>query len=168
MAETNSASMNTAGSDLVVTRVFDAPRRLVFEAWTDPRHLKQWWAPKGCSTPFCTVDLRPGGIFHYCMRMPDGRDIWGIAVYREIVAPERIVYSDSFADERGNPVSPTTYGMSPGHPEVTLVTVTFMEEGGRTAVTLRHSIPPSVLERGAVAQGWNEMLDGLSEYLLSA
>src|SRR3990172_7627541 len=93
MAARNSASTKAADSDLIITRVFAAPRGLGFAAWTQPRHLRQWWAPKGGSTPFCTVDLRPGGAFHYCMRLADGRDIWGLAVYREIVAPERIVYT---------------------------------------------------------------------------
>ena len=119
-----------AGPGIVITRVFDAPRELVFAAWTRPEHLLRWWAPKGCSTPHCKVDLRPGGSFHYCMRTPEGRDIWGLGVYREIVAPERIVYVDSFADAQGNPVPPSDYGMSDGHPAETLVTVTFAEHGG--------------------------------------
>lgn len=101
---------------LTIERVFDAPRAAVFRAWTDPALLKRWWAPAGCSTPHCTVDLRPGGLFHYCMRLPDGKDIWGRGVYQEVAAPERLSYLDSFADERGNRVSPTRYGMSAEHP----------------------------------------------------
>ena len=152
-----------------IERVIDAPRELVFEAWTKPEHLLRWWAPRGCSTPACTVDLRPGGKLHYCMRMPDGRDIWGIGVYREIVAPERIVYADSFADSRGNPVLPASYGMSESHPASLVVTVTFAELGGGwTRLVLRHSMEADIPERGGAEQGWGEMLDRLAELLAEA
>jgi uncharacterized protein YndB with AHSA1/START domain len=151
--------------EIVLTRVFDAPRDLVFQAWTEPERLMHWWAPQGCTTPFCTVDLRPGGRFHYCMRLPDGRDIWGIGAYREIVVPERIVYIDTFADADGNPVAPAHYGMSLGHPAETVVTVTFVAQEGKTKVTLRHAIPASVEERAATEQGWSDMLHRLAEYL---
>jgi len=154
-----------ADRGILITRIFDAPRKLVFEAWTKPEHLLRWWAPEGCTTPDCKVDLRPGGRFHYCMRTPEGRDIWGLGVYREIVVPERIVYLDSFADARGNPVAPSHYGMSDGHPAETLVTVTFTDQGGKTKLTLRHDIPLSVEERGGTEQGWGQMLDRLAEEL---
>ena len=154
--------------EIVITRIFDAPRELVFKAWTDPKHLMHWWAPKGCTTPFCKVDLHPGGSFHYCIRLPEGRDIWGLGVYREIVAPERITYLDSFADAQGNPVPPTRYGMSASHPAETLVTVTFKEHEGKTRLTLRHAIPVSVEERKGTEQGWSDMLDRLAESLANA
>ncbi len=154
--------------DLVITRIFDAPRELVFKAWTDPDHLMRWWAPKGCTTPFCKTDLHVGGVLHYCIRLPEGRDIWGIGVYREIVEPERIVYTDSFADAEGNPVPPAHYGMSSGHPAETLVTVTFDEHDGRTKLTLRHSILAEVEERDGIQQGWTEMFDRLAAELAKA
>ncbi len=154
--------------EIVITRVFDAPRELVFKAWTEPERLMRWWGPKGFTTPFCTVDLRAGGIFHYCMRSPEGRDFWGKGVYREIVAPERIVYLDSFADETGNTVEPARYGMSPEHPVETLVTVTFTERDGKTEVTLRHGIPESVPERSGALQGWTEMFERLADELAQA
>ncbi len=163
MVTRTSATEKPAGSDLVITRVFDAPRSLVFEAWTQPEHLMRWWAPKGCTTPHCKVDLRPGGVFHFCVRLPEGRDIWGIGIYREIVRPERIVYTDSFADANGNPVPPAHYGMSPGYPAETLVTVTFAEQGGKTLLTLRHSLPGAFPERDGMQQGWTQMLDRLAE-----
>lgn len=163
--KTRSRVREAAERDLVITRVFHAPRELVFKAWTEPERLMRWWAPNGCTTPFCTVDLRVGGNFHYCIRLPEGRDIWGIGVYREIVDPERIVYTDAFADAEGNPVPPAHYGMSSGHPAETLVTVTFAEHDGKTTLTLRHSIPESVEERGGTQQGWTEMLDRLDEEL---
>jgi uncharacterized protein YndB with AHSA1/START domain len=125
----------------------------------------RWWAPEGCTTPFCKVDLRPGGGFHYCMRLPDGREIWGLGIYREIVVPERIVYTDTFADAEGKPVPPAYYGMSAGHPSESLVTVTFAEHGGKTKLTLLHTISQSVEEREGTEQGWNQMFDRLAAYL---
>ncbi|HXZ24950.1 MAG TPA: SRPBCC domain-containing protein [Nitrospiria bacterium] len=156
---------STADREIVISRVFDAPRRLVFRAWTQPEHLMRWWAPKGCTTPVCTVDLRPGGVIHYCMRLPEGREIWGLGIYREIVESERIVYTDSFADADGKPVPPSYYGMSEGHPSETMVTVTFAEREGKTTLMLVHSIPATVEERGGTEQGWNEMFDRLVDVL---
>ncbi|MFZ2540259.1 MAG: SRPBCC domain-containing protein [Gallionella sp.] len=167
-ARTNNIAPSTADREMVITRTFDAPRELVWKAWTEPGHLMRWWAPKGCTTPFCKVDLRPGGKFHYCMRLPEGRDIYGIGIYREIVAPARLVYTDSFADAQGNPVPPAHYGMSASHPAETLVTVSFEEHEGKTRLTLRHAIPVSVEERAGTEQGWSEMLDRLAEDLAKA
>jgi len=147
--------------DLVVTRVFDAPRELVFQAWTEAEHLLRWWAPKTWTTTSCNVDLRPGGSFRYCMRAPDGTQVCGLGIYREIVAPERLVYTDMFADADGNPVPPTHYGASPEYPKETLVTITFEEHGDGTRVTLRQGVPLAVPEREGMVQGWNEMLDHL-------
>jgi uncharacterized protein YndB with AHSA1/START domain len=166
-ADTTGAPSSTAPPDqgIVVSHLIDAPRRLVFEAWTRPEHLLRWWAPKGCSTPFCTVDLRVGGAFHYCIRLPEGRDMWGLGVFREIVEPERLVYTDAFADPQGNPVPPAHYGISAGHPLETLVTVTFVEHQGKTQLTLRHSFPTPFEEREATQQGWIDMLDRLADLL---
>jgi uncharacterized protein YndB with AHSA1/START domain len=162
---TRSRAKKPAERELVITRVFDAPRELVFKAWTKAERLTRWWAPKGCTTPFCKIDLRVGGVFHYCIRLPEGRDIWRIGVYREIVEPERIVYTDAFSDAEGNPVPPAHYRMSSGHPAETLVTVTFAKHGGKTKLTLRHSILEAVEERKETQQGWTEMLDRLAEEL---
>lgn len=159
---------SAAGQEIVITRLVDAPREVVFKAWTQAERLKQWWGPQGFTTPFCAVDLRPGGVFLYCMQSPEGRDIWGRGVYRDIVVPERIVYSDTFADADGNPVSPTHYGMSAGHPAETLVTVTFTAHGHRTQVTVRQAVPESVPERSGIKQGWTEMLDRLAGELANA
>ncbi len=154
--------------DLAVTRVFDAPREMVFKAWTEPERLKRWWGPKGFTTPFCAVDLREGGVFLYCMRSPDGRDSWGRGVFREIVVPERLVLAMSFADAGGNVVPATYYGLGPDWPLESLMTVTFEELAGATRVAVRHEgVPPGPDGDGA-RQGWAEILDGLAEYLAKA
>jgi uncharacterized protein YndB with AHSA1/START domain len=147
--------------ELVAERVFDAPRQLVFDAWTKPEHLKRWFGPKDWTLPVCEVDFRVGGVWLYCMRSPDGsQDSWGRAVYREIVAPERIVYVDSFADKEGNPV--------PGMPEM-VITVEFSDHEGKTKVTSRTLFASaaerdSVLDMGVI-EGLTETWDRLAEYL---
>jgi uncharacterized protein YndB with AHSA1/START domain len=158
---------------IVISRVFEAPRELVFAAWTEPEHLGRWFAPQGFTTPHCTVDLRVGGRFHFCMRSPDGREFWARGLYREIVPPDRLVYVDSFADEKGNLAHPSRYGMSADHPAESVVTVTFADVTvpgleGRTEVTLRHAIAKQVKEREGAEQGWSEMFDRLAQLLPGA
>ena len=165
MAKGGDAGAGSVGQGFVSTRVFDAPRELVFRSWTEPEHLKRWWGPKGFTTPFCEIDLRPGGVFLYCMRSPEGRDHWGKGVYREIVVPERIVLTSSFADAQGNVVPATHYGMSPEWPLETLLTVAFEEEAGKTRVTLRYEDVPPGVDRDETQQGWSESLERLGEYL---
>jgi uncharacterized protein YndB with AHSA1/START domain len=150
---------------LVITRVFDAPRELVFKAWTEPERLMHWWSPKGFTCPVSKVDLRPGGGYLNCMRSPEGKDYWSRGIYREIVEPERIVCTDSFADENGNPVSPQDYGMSADWPAEALIEATFVEHDGKTKLTVRHSPIKPGNERDMCRQGWNECLDKLADYL---
>lgn len=181
------------GRGIVLTRELDAPRSQVFQAWTDPDRFAAWWGPDGFTTPACTIDPRPGGVLHYCMRSPEGQDFWGKGVYREVVEPGRIVYVDSFADADGNLVEPARYGMSPGWPAEALVTLTLAERipvglhprerrapfvaparapsdrrpsDGGTHLTLEHAVeaaPES--ERDMCQQGWSQTLDRLADYL---
>lgn len=154
--------------ELVIDRIYDAPRELVFKAWTEPERVKRWWGPKGFTTPVSEIDLRPGGVCFSCMRSPEGKDYWSKGVFREIVEPERIVCTDSFADEKGNIVSPEAYGMSSDWPEEALVTATFEEHAGKTEVTVRYAPVLPGPERDMCRQGWNEMLDKLEDYLENA
>jgi len=164
-ARKNNPAEEPAERVLVITRLFDAPRSRVFKAWTEPERLMRWWGPNGFTTPFCQIDLRLGGVFHCCMRSPEGRDYWCKGVYRDIVEPERIVFTDTFVDEAGNPVPPAHYGMSPDWPPETLVTVTFAEHAGKMKLTLQQSVLESVAERTGAQQGWTETLDRLGAYL---
>jgi uncharacterized protein YndB with AHSA1/START domain len=152
--------------DILSTRLFEAPRDLVWEAWTDPRHLMQWWGPKSYTAPFGNMDFRVGGTYLICMRSPEGRDYWSTGVYREIVSRERIVYTDSFADEKGSPVTASYYGMAGDWPAELVVTVTFEElEQGRTKLTLRHSGIPAGQMSELTGVGWNASLDKLAASL---
>lgn len=157
----------SAERELVITRVFDAPRHLVWKAWTEPERFKRWWGPKGFTTPFCKIDLRLGGVYLNCMRSPEGKDYWSTGIYREIVPPERIVCTDSFADEEGNVVQATHYGMSNDWPLEMLVTVTFQEQEGKTKLTLRHSGLDGISDAdfSDMRQGWSESFDKLAEEL---
>lgn len=147
---------------LELTRVIDAPPGRVFSAWTDPEQVKRWWGPNGFTTPACRIDPRPGGIWHSCMRSPDGRDYWSKGVYREIVQGERIVTTDFFSDEAGNRVPASQYGMSADWPEETVIAVDFAEQDGKTRLTLHHDIPDPLVAESGAEQGWSESLDRLA------
>src|ERR1700680_3409510 len=112
MAAGKAGSISTnASQEFVITRIFDAPRDLVWKAHTQCRHLMQWWGPKGFRMNVRNLDLGPGGVFHYCLRSPDGQDMWGKFIYREVVASERLVHIVSFSDEKTgvsrHPLRPT-------------------------------------------------------------
>lgn len=117
-----------------MTRTFDAPRELVWQAWTERDRLMQWFGPVGCKLTVAELDLRPGGTFHYCMHTPDGNEMWGKFVYREIVPPERIVLVNSFSDKDGNL---TRHPLSPTWPLEMLSTTTFSEADGKTTLTVQ-------------------------------
>jgi uncharacterized protein YndB with AHSA1/START domain len=148
-----------------MTRTFDAPRELVFRAWTDCDLFQRWWGPRDFTAPFCRIDARPGGLLHYSMRSPQGDEFWGRGVYREVVPPERLTYMDGFADEHGELIPPEAYGMSPDWPAETLVEVTFAESGAGTTLTLRSDIPQSFAEEQGAMEGWSQSLDRLAALL---
>lgn len=155
--------------DLVIKRELNAPREEVWKAWTDPEVVKRWWGPKGFTAPVSKIDLRVGGKYVYCMRGagPDGvvKDYWGTGVYREIVPLERIVCTDSFADENGSVVPASHYGMEGDWPLELQITVTFEEQEGKTRLTLRHAGIPAGQMSEMTEAGWNESFDKLSEVL---
>ena len=166
---TGSAGVGAERGELVITRWFDAPRELVFAAWTEPERLQRWWGPSGTTLVFNELDLRVGGVWRYCMRIPDMPDHWIKGEYREIVRPERIVCTLGFTDADGEPVAPEHYGLSPDTAQPTLVTVTFEERDGGTEVTMRQYLgflPPS--EREGANKGWSQSFDRLVEYLRDA
>jgi uncharacterized protein YndB with AHSA1/START domain len=170
MPEGSTKTIDLSTSDeLVLSRVFDAPRELVWRAWTDPEHFTRWWGPTGFTTPHLSIDLRVGGVIHFCMRSPEGQDIWAGGVYQEIDPPARLVVTDYFADAAGNPVSPTVYGASEAFPAEALVTVTLEEvEGGKTRLTMRQTVPATAPERQGATMGWGESFDRLEAYLATA
>jgi uncharacterized protein YndB with AHSA1/START domain len=156
----------------IISRVFNAPRELVWKAFTEPERMKQWWGPKGCSVGHAKMDLRPGGEYHYSMRTPDSKEMWGKFVYREIVKPEKMVFVNSFSDEKGGL---TRHPMNPSWPLEMLSTFTFREQDGKTTFSVEWSpLSPTeselkTFEEGTASmnQGWSGTLDQLNEYLES-
>jgi uncharacterized protein YndB with AHSA1/START domain len=159
-----SSAAQSAKPELVITRIFNAPRELVWQAWTDPQQLVKWWGPKNFTAPVAKIDLRVGGKYLNCMRSPEGQDIWSTGTYREIVPPERLVYTDSFADADGNVVPGSHYGLGEDFPLEMQVTVTFEDLEGKTKMTLKHvGLPDSMSDMAGT--GWNESFDKLAESL---
>jgi uncharacterized protein YndB with AHSA1/START domain len=163
--EGNKKGSAPAATVLTIKRVFEAPREQVWKAWSEPERMKLWWAPKPFTAPVIKIDFRVGGRFLGDMRTPEGKDIWSTGVYREITPLERIVVTDSFADENGNAVPATRYGLGADFPLELLVTLTFHERGGKTAVTLKHEGLPAGYELEQARKGWMESLDKLAEIL---
>ncbi|MCI0649659.1 MAG: SRPBCC domain-containing protein [Chloroflexi bacterium] len=165
MATRNNPATNSAERELVITRIFDAPRELVWKAWTEPEQLRHWWGPKSFTLPVCQVDLRVGGKYLFCMRSPDGQNYYSTGVYQKIDPPNEFVCTDSFADEKGNVVPASHYGLDEDFPLELQVTVTFEEIGGKTKMTLKHVGLPAGETAEQTAAGWNESFDKLAESL---
>jgi uncharacterized protein YndB with AHSA1/START domain len=150
-------SKNFAERELTITRIFDAPRALVFQAWTDPKHLAQWWGPQGFTNPVCEIDARVGGALRIHMRAPDGSIYPMKGVIREIVAPERLVFSNIAVDQSGN-------NLLEG-----LTTVVFEEDRGKTKLTL-HTKAVAVAEVAiaylqGMEMGWTQSIDKLEAFV---
>ena len=158
----------------IISRVFDAPRDRVWMAWTEAERLKQWWGPKGFTVTQLKLDLRPGGKMHYCLRMPDGGEMWGLFDYREISPPRKLVFVNSFSDPKGGI---STHPMSPTWPRQMLTTVSFEEQGGKTTVTVNWvpldgstDLERKTFEEGrdSMKMGWTGTMDNFDAYLAKA
>jgi len=143
---------------IVIERVFDAPRELVWKAWTEREHILGWYGPRDVTVPVCEIDVRAGGRRSVVMQSAGGEEYRTAGVFREVVAPERLVYTDCPADEDGN--------VLPGIES--LVTVTLGDLGdGKTKMTMRHEALPAAGRDGA-SVGWNQAFDKLAAYLAKA
>src|SRR5271155_4940173 len=151
-----SSPANTADRELVITRVLDAPRELVFDMWTDPKHIAQWWGPNGFTTTIHEMDVRPGGVWRLIMHGPDGWDYRNRLVFLEIARPERLVYKHD-PEEGSEPVNCE-------------VTVTFAKEGRLIRLTMRMLFPSAeardhVATKYGAVEGGNQTLGRLAEHL---
>ncbi len=164
----------TNGADFVISRVFDAPRDRVWQALTETERMQHWWGPTGFTVIAAKMDLRPGGVFHCGMRSLEGYKMWGKFVYREIVAPERLVFVNSFSNEAGGV---TRHPIVPTWPLETLTTVTLEEEpGGKTKLAVRWSaynatdVERKTFDSSHVGMRatWGGTLDRLAAYLATA
>jgi uncharacterized protein YndB with AHSA1/START domain len=147
----------SAQREVTLTRTFDATRRMVFKLWTEPEHMAQWWGPKGFTNPVCELDARPGGAIRIHMRAPDGTVYPMSGTFREVVEPERLVFSAIAEDLEGNPLLEA------------LTTVTFAEHGGKTTVTVHAKavgiapLAPQMLD--GMQAGWIQSLERLAALL---
>ena len=167
MATTANPNETTANA-LVIERTFDAPRDLVWRAWSEPDLFMRWWGPRDYSCPACKIDFRVGGSWLACMRSTEGQDIWSTGKYREIVPQERIVCTDNFADADGNVVPATHYGIDADFASEMIISVTLEESNGKTRMTLRHTGLPAGEHSEGANEGWNQSLDKLAESLAKA
>jgi uncharacterized protein YndB with AHSA1/START domain len=152
MAATATATNAMAQHELVITRTFDAPRALVFKAWSTQEHMVRWLGPRNFTAPHCSLDFRVGGAYRACICAPDGQKYWMRGIYREIVEPERIVFTFSWEEdgERGRE---------------NLITVTFAEQGNQTRMTFRQAFFESIEQRDSHNEGWSECFDRLARFL---
>ena len=148
---------------LRIERSFDAPRELVFDAWTRPEYLMQWYAPHGCTIQLVRLEARPGGRFHWCIHNPSFGDCWCVGVYQELVRPERIVYTLATADSAGNQIEPAQAGHDPRWPRESLVTVTLADVRGATLLTLEQNVLESLAKHTGAHPSWLQMLERLDE-----
>jgi uncharacterized protein YndB with AHSA1/START domain len=153
-----------------IERSYDIPRAEMWKAWTERERMTQWWGPKGFTMNVRRLEPRPGGMNHYAMKTPDGHEMWGRAVFREVDAPERMVFVTSFSDPDGGI---TVHPMNPNWPREMLTTITFTEAGGKTTVHVRWiPINATAQQIGAfdaghdsMRQGWGGTLDQLGAYV---
>jgi uncharacterized protein YndB with AHSA1/START domain len=157
-------SPTTKTGDLVITRTFDAPRALVWKAWTDPQHVMRWWGPAEFTAPAAQIDLRVGGKYLFCMKSAEA-EYWNAGTYLELVPPERLVYNDTLSDSLGNPVPGSYYGMEGDVVSYMMVTVTLEDVGGKTRMTIRHRLPDSEPLIPQMYEGWNGSFDKLAASL---
>ena len=153
-AATNAASQQEIEErTLVISRVLDAPRELVYKAWTQPEHLARWWGPRGFAVISYKTDVRVGGSYRFGMRSPENTEHWAHGIYREVAPPERLVLTFSWEHADGSPKHET------------IMTMTFAEQGEKTKLTLKQTQFESVTSRDMHRGGWNSTLDMLGEYL---
>ena len=154
MAAEATAARESSDRELVITRIFEAPRDVVYKVWCEPEHQAGWAGPRGFTVVSCEMDVRPGGSYRMHMRSPEGTDHHVVGVYREIFKPERIVYTWAWADAEGRPTRPET-----------LLTVSFEDLGAQTRLTLHQAVFESVTARDMHRGGWSSSMDCFAEYL---
>jgi uncharacterized protein YndB with AHSA1/START domain len=157
MGGVNNLVTEPADRVLIITRTFDAPRSLVFKAWTDSEYLARWFGPQGFTSQILRNELRPGGAYRIHMQGPQGDDHWTQGIYREVVPPERLVMVGSWADALGKPTRPET-----------TLTVLFEDLGDKTKRTLHNAVFESVTARDEHRNGWSSSLDRLAKHLAAA
>jgi uncharacterized protein YndB with AHSA1/START domain len=174
MERLNNTDVNIRDRELVLTRIFDAPRKLVYKVWTQPEHISKWWGPECFTCPLCEIDLRPGGAYLYVMRSPEGMEFPVKGKFIEIVSNERIVYSDDMFEHQdmwkqmiGKSVSNVDFSTLQ-----LIITVTFEDHGDKTKFTLVTRFVSNEVRDAMVkmqmADGWAQSLNKFADELAQA
>lgn len=163
--------MESSNDGIVIDRVFDAPREMVWKAWTDPEMAKKWWGPKEFTAPSIKIDLRVGGKYIFAMHGSKGsqwdKDMYSAGVYKEIVPTQKLVVTDYFSDEQGNIMKPSDFGQDANFPEESTVTVLFEDLGnGKTKLSIIYPKPETeaqfeAMKKSGMEVGWSSSLDKL-------
>jgi uncharacterized protein YndB with AHSA1/START domain len=158
---------DTTGTNdaVVLERIFDAPVTVIWRMWTEPEHFKAWYGPDGAAIPVAKMDVRVGGTRLVCMEMqsPNGpMQMWFTGEYRSVIENERLVYTESMADQDGNVLDPSAVGMPEGHPTTTEITVELYDTDGGTRMVMTHAGIPS---DSPGATGWTMAFDKLAAYV---
>ncbi|RFM26279.1 SRPBCC family protein [Deminuibacter soli] len=155
-------------NEVHIAHLFDAPRELVFEAWTNPEHLAAWYAPDNCTARIKHMDVRVGGSFLVCINHPVAGDCWAKGVYLEIAAPSRLVFTLSLADEHGNIVDGQPGTPHANWPRDTTVTLSFEDRGSKTMLLLHQTVSEALAKQTGAHPGWIQMLHKLNNLLVNA
>ena len=152
-------------NELLITHLFDAPRELVFAAWTDPERLQQWYAPSGCTIAFKSINLVQGGGFHSCIHDPVHGECWIKGTYSEVIYPEKLVFSMILSNEYGDDVSAGEAGKPETWPQAIVTTVTFEKYGTQTKLILHQTVDENEAKKTGAYQSWFSMFDRLNASL---
>nr|WP_121273575.1 SRPBCC domain-containing protein [Pedobacter schmidteae] len=154
--------------ELYITHLFNAPRELVFQAWTDPEQLKHWYAPDGCTIEFKSVDARQGGTFHSCIHDPVHGECWIKGVYKEVTFPEKLVFSMILSNEKGEDIGSAAAGKPEDWPQEILTTVMLVAVGAQTKLSIHQTVPEASAKESGAYQSWIKMLNKLETLMENA
>ncbi|ACU05319.1 Activator of Hsp90 ATPase 1 family protein [Pedobacter heparinus DSM 2366] len=154
--------MEQSKKELFITHLFDAPREVVFRAWTDPEQLKHWYAPDGCTIEFKTIDVRETGSFHSCIHDPVHGPCWIKGIYKEVIFPEKLVFSMILSNEKAEDVRAIAAGKPEEWPEEILTTVTFTSIGQQTKLAIHQTVDEAEAKKTGAYQSWIKMFNKLA------
>ena len=155
--------MKSNQKELLISHLFDAPREVVFKAWTDPEQLKYWYAPDGCTIEFKSIDVKTGGHFHYVIQDPVHGPCWIIGTYLEILQYEKLVFTMVMSNEAGEAVSSVANGKVEDWPERHVATVTFESIGQRTKMIIHQTVSEEKAKETGAYQSWVKMFNKLNQ-----
>lgn len=157
--------MNSDKKELFITHLFDAPKAVVFRAWTDPEQLKLWYAPDSCTVEFKSIEIKQGGNFHSCIHDPVHGDCWVKGIYLEVLPEQKLVFTMVMSDEAGNSVSSIKAGKTEDWPEEQITTVTFESISGQTKVSIHQTVSEEEAKKTGAYQSWIKMFNKLNDLL---